>query len=249
MEKLTLYYSEVTFNAESERVVMKTLVIEDDHKILEFLNLGLKGAGYFVDQATDGLTGLEKIKHSTYDIIILDVMLPGLDGLSILSQMRALKIKTPVLILSAKKSLEERIEGLQLGGDDYLVKPFALAELLARVSALIRRSNSASSIPVEETKLIYGDLIMDLEKREVFRQGKKISLQVKEFSLLDYFMRNPGKVITKTLILEKVWGYDFDPQTNVVDVLVCRLRNKVDKDFSEKIIQTHRGVGYVLKED
>ncbi|MBC7538646.1 MAG: response regulator transcription factor [Bacteriovorax sp.] len=227
---------------------MKTLVIEDDVKILEFLDLGLKDAGYEVDKAIDGIEGLEKLRKNIYDIIILDVMLPGIDGLALLSKMRSEKITTPVLILSAKKTLEERIQGLQLGGDDYLVKPFAFAELLARIQALLRRSSTITT-PTEETKLTYGDLVMDLEKREVFRQGKKISLQVKEFSLLDYFMRNPGRVITKALILEKVWGYDFDPQTNVVDVLVCRLRNKVDKDFNEKIIQTHRGVGYVLKQD
>jgi DNA-binding response OmpR family regulator len=228
---------------------MKTLLIEDDSKILEVLELGFKEAGFTTDQATDGTTGWTKLKTNTYDIIILDVMLPGIDGLTLLGKMREEKITTPVLILSAKKSLEERVAGLQQGGDDYLVKPFAFAELLARVNALLRRAASPSATPVEEKKLTYGDLIMDLEKREVYRQGKKISLQVKEFSLLDYFMRNPGKVITKTLILEKVWGYDFDPQTNVVDVLVCRLRNKVDKDFNEKIIQTHRGVGYVLKQD
>ncbi|MDD4975161.1 MAG: response regulator transcription factor [Bacteriovorax sp.] len=228
---------------------MKTLVIEDDVKILEFLELGLNEAGFEVDQASDGLAALEKLRKNSYDIIILDVMLPRMDGLTLLSTMRSEKIITPVLILSAKKTLEERVQGLQLGGDDYLVKPFAFAELLARVQALIRRSTTTAPNAGEETKLTYGDLVMDLEKREVFRQGKKISLQVKEFSLLDYFMRNPGRVITKALILEKVWGYDFDPQTNVVDVLVCRLRNKVDKDFNEKIIQTHRGVGYVLKQD
>ena len=226
---------------------MKTLVIEDDTKILEFLDLGLKDAGFEVDQATNGVEGLEKIRKNKYEIIILDVMLPGIDGLTVLRTLRSEKILTPVLILSAKKSLEEKVQGLELGGDDYLVKPFAFAELLARIQALLRRSSNTLQLP--ETKLVYGDLEMDLEKREVFRQGKKISLQVKEFSLLDYLMRNPGKVITKTLILEKVWGYDFDPQTNVVDVLVCRLRNKIDKDFTEKIIQTHRGVGYVLKQD
>lgn len=225
---------------------MKTLIIEDDAKILEFLDLGLREAGFQVESATDGLSGLEKIKKAAYDIIILDVMLPLMDGLTLLSKLREEKIRTPVLILSAKKSLEERVEGLQKGGDDYLVKPFAFSELLARVQALIRRA--APATPDQLTKLEYGDLVMDLEKREVYRQGKKINLQVKEFALLDYFMRTPEKVITKSLILEKVWGYDFDPQTNVVDVLVCRLRNKVDKDFHEKLIQTHRGVGYVLKQ-
>ena len=227
---------------------MKILVIEDDLKILEVLELGLKEAGFTIDKATDGISGLEKIRTNLYDVVILDVMLPGIDGLTLLSTIRSEKILTPVLILSAKQTLEERVQGLQLGGDDYLVKPFAFAELLARIQALLRRSTNQIQTP-EETKLTYGDLVMDLERREVFRQGKKISLQVKEFSLLDYFMRNPGIVITKALILEKVWGYDFDPQTNVVDVLVCRLRNKVDKDFEDKIIQTHRGVGYVLKQD
>lgn len=225
---------------------MKTLIIEDDSKILEFLDLGLREAGYQVESATDGVIAFEKIKKAAYDIIILDVMLPVMDGFTLLKKIREEKIRTPVLILSAKKSLEERVEGLQMGGDDYLVKPFAFSELLARVQALLRRTAPVEA--TEETKLSYGDLVMDLEKREVYRQGKKISLQVKEFALLDYFMRNPEKVITKSLILEKVWGYDFDPQTNVVDVLVCRLRNKVDKDFNEKVIQTHRGVGYVLKQ-
>ena len=227
---------------------MRTLVIEDDSKILDFLNIGLKEAGYLVDQATDGELAWNKLQHSTYDIIILDVMLPGIDGLSLLKKIRGEKIITPVLILSAKKTLEERIEGLERGGDDYLVKPFAFAELLARMQALTRRTLTNNTL-TEEKKLSYADLVMDLEKREVYRHNKKISLQVKEFSLLEYFIRNPEKVITKTLILEKVWGYDFDPQTNVVDVLVCRLRHKVDKDFDEKIIQTHRGVGYVLKKD
>ncbi len=226
---------------------MKALIIEDDPKILEVLDFGLKDAGFEVDLASDGNLAWKKIRAEIFNIIILDVMLPGIDGLTLLSQLRAEKIQTPVLILSAKKTMEDRVTGLQLGGDDYLVKPFALAELIARVHALVRRS--LGTIANEEKKISYADLTMDLEKREVFRAGKKISLQVKEFTLLDYFIRNPGKVITKSLILEKVWGYDFDPQTNVVDVLVCRLRNKVDKDFNDKIIQTHRGVGYVLKKD
>ena len=225
---------------------MKTLVIEDDAKILDFLDLGLKGAGFEVDFARNGEDGLSKIRKNKYGIIILDIMLPGIDGLGVLRNLRAEKITTPVLILSAKASLEEKIRGLEIGGDDYMVKPFAFSELLARIQALVRRSFTLTALP--ETKLVYGDLAMDLEKREVFREGIKISLQVKEFTLLDYLMRNPEKVITKSLILEKVWGYDFDPQTNVVDVLVCRLRNKIDKDFKEKIIQTHRGVGYVLKQ-
>jgi len=224
---------------------MKTLVIEDDLKILQFLDQGLKQANFSVDTAADGNLGWEKVSNHPYDVIILDMMLPGMDGFSILNKMRTAKIKTPVLILSAKKSLEDRVAGLDQGGDDYLVKPFAFAELLSRVNALIRRARPME----EETSLSYGDISMDLPSREVQRQGKKIVLQVKEFALLEYFMKNPGKVLTKSLILEKIWGYDFDPQTNVVDVLVCRLRNKIDKDFSEKVIQTHRGIGYVLKKD
>jgi DNA-binding response OmpR family regulator len=223
--------------------MMKTLVIEDDVKILQFLDQGLQQAKFAVDTATDGLVAWEKLSHQPYDVVILDMMLPGIDGMSILNRMRTAKIKTPVLILSAKKSLEDRVAGLDQGGDDYIVKPFAFAELLSRVNALIRRSKPQE----EETKLAYADLTMDLQSREVTREGRKISLQVKEFALLEYFMKNPGIVLTKTLILEKIWGYDFDPQTNVVDVLVCRLRNKIDKDFSDKVIQTHRGIGYVLK--
>jgi DNA-binding response OmpR family regulator len=222
---------------------MKVLVIEDDEKILDFLKIGLVDAGFIVDMAMDGNLAQEKLHINKYDIIILDVMLPGIDGLTLLSEMRKNKIMTPVLVLSAKKTLEDRLAGLQLGGDDYLVKPFALAELLARLNALLRRSSITST----DSKLIYADLEIDLEKREVTRGGQKFSLQVREFSLLIYLMQNAGKVLTKSLILEKIWGYDFDPQTNVVDVLVCRLRNKIDKDFAVKLIQTHRGVGYVLK--
>jgi DNA-binding response OmpR family regulator len=226
-------------------VNMNILVIEDDQKILEFLELGLKDAGFTVDFATDGTQGWTKLSTLKYDVIILDVMLPGLDGLTLLRNMRTEKINTPVLVLSAKITLEDRLAGLELGGDDYLVKPFAFAELLARINALLRRNH----VQALENKLVYQDLEIDLEKREVIRDGHKFALQVKEFSLLIYFMQNPGKVLTKSLILEKIWGYDFDPQTNVVDVLVCRLRNKIDKDFPNKMIQTHRGVGYVLKKD
>jgi DNA-binding response OmpR family regulator len=224
---------------------MNVLVIEDDEKIIEFLVIGLKDAGFMCDIANTGTLAQEKFLANTYDIIILDVMLPEIDGLTLLGNMRAKGIKTPVLILSAKKTLEDRVAGLELGGDDYLVKPFAFAELLARINALLRRTTPTT----QENKLVYDDIEVDLEKREVRRGGQKFSLQVREFSLLIYFMQNPGKVLTKSLILEKIWGYDFDPQTNVVDVLVCRLRNKIDKDFDDKLIQTHRGVGYVLKKD
>ena len=226
---------------------MNVLVIEDDTKILELLEIGLKESGYQVDLADNGNSGWEKLKTHKYDVVILDVVLPGMDGLTILSQMRATNILTPVLILSANKSLDDRVNGLESGGDDYLVKPFAFAELIARLHAITRRAPQALTVP--ETKLTYEDVEIDLETREVKRQGQKFALQVREYALMVYFMQNPGKVLTKSLILEKVWGYDFDPQTNVVDVLVCRLRNKIDKDFKDKIIQTHRGVGYVLKKD
>ncbi len=231
---------------------MNILLIEDDKKISEFIELGLQNSGYSSACAYDGKSAWNEIVDKNFDAIILDIMLPDTDGLSLLTQMRAQNISTPVLILSAKKSLEEKIAGLESGGDDYLVKPFAMAELIARLQAITRRSAFAISTTSEtgaEIQLKYCDLIMNLETRDVFRQDKKIILQVKEFALLDLLLRNQEKVITKAIILEKIWGYDFDPQTNVVDVLVCRLRNKIDKDFSEKIIQTHRGVGYVLKKD
>ena len=170
-------------------------------------------------------------------------MLPKLDGLSLVQQMRKENIRTPVIILSAKATVDDRIKGLQAGGDDYLTKPFAFSELLARVQALIRRATQA----VEPTRLVVGDLVMDLLTREVTRAGQKVELQTREFSLLEYLMRHAGRVVTKTMILEHVWDYSFDPQTNVVDVLVHRLRSKVDKDFPRKMISTLRGVGYVLK--
>ena len=179
----------------------------------------------------------------TYDAAVLDIMLPKLDGLSLLRQLRQDKILTPVLILSAKASVDDRVKGLQAGGDDYLTKPFAFSELLARVQALIRRATQTA----EPTKLSAGDLTMDLLTREVARGGQKIELQSREFALLELLLRHPGRAVTKTMILEHVWDYSFDPQTNVVDVLVHRLRAKVDKDFPVKLIQTIRGVGYVLK--
>jgi DNA-binding response OmpR family regulator len=170
-------------------------------------------------------------------------MLPKLDGLTIIERMRQRKILTPVIVLSAKRSVDDRVRGLQTGGDDYLVKPFSFSELLARVHALIRRANHET----EPTRLLMGELSLDLLSREVARAGKKIDLQPREFSLLEYLMRNRGRVVSKTMIIEHVWGYNFDPQTNVVDVLVSRLRNKVDRDFENKLIHTHRGVGYAIK--
>jgi two-component system OmpR family response regulator len=223
---------------------MRVLVVEDDNKIAEFVMSGLKQAGLVVDHAADGEEGLHLALHESYDAVVVDIMLPGLDGLGLIEEMRRKTINTPVLILSAKRTVDDRVKGLQSGGDDYLTKPFAFSELLARVQALIRRSTGSSGTTFLKT----GELSVDLLSRRVVREGTEIELQPKEFSLLEYFMRNSGRVLSKTLILEHIYDYNFDPQTNVVDVLVCRLRNKIDKDFETKLIHTIRGVGYVLKE-
>ena len=222
---------------------MRLLVVEDDAKISSFVIKGLEQSGFAVDHASNGKEGLFLAQTEPYDAAIIDVMLPGLDGLSIIAEMRKAKIATPVIILSAKRSVEDRVRGLQTGSDDYMVKPFTFAELLARVQALIRRSTQAT----EPARLTVGDLSIDLIKREVVRAGQNIELQPREFSLIEYLMRQPGRVVSKTMIMEHIWNYHFDPQTNVVDVLVCRLRNKIDKDFHIKLIHTIRGVGYVIK--
>jgi two-component system, OmpR family, response regulator len=222
---------------------MRILVVEDDKKIASLIVKGFRQAGFAVDHAMDGEDGLHLSLTEPYDTCIIDIMLPKLDGLSIIEKMRHKKINTPVIILSAKRSVDDRVKGLQSGSDDYLVKPFAFSELLARVHAHIRRA-SASVLP---TRLVAGDFQMDLLTREVFRGDQKIDLQPREFALLEYLMRNVGKVVSKTMIMEHVWEYNFDPQTNVVDVLVCRLRNKIERDVDKKMIQIIRGVGYVLK--
>lgn len=222
---------------------MRVLVVEDDDKIASFVVNGLKQNSFAVDHSADGEAGLFMARANPYDAAVIDVMLPKLDGLGLVRQMRADRIKIPVILLSAKATVEDRVKGLQAGGDDYLTKPFAFSELLARVQALIRRATDAA----EPTRLTAGDLTLDLLTREVIRNGCKIELQAREFSLLEYLMRHTGRVVTKTMILEHIWDYSFDPQTNVVDVLVHRLRTKVDKDFPVKLIQTLRGVGYVLK--
>lgn len=224
---------------------MRILVVEDDKKIASFIVKGLKENGFAVDHAANGEDGLHLAMAAPYDASIVDIMLPKLDGLSLVQELRNQKIKLPVIILSAKASVDDRIRGLQSGSDDYLVKPFAFSELLARVQALIRRATSTT----EPTTLSAGDLHLNLVTRDVTRGDQKLDLQAREFSLLEYLMRNAGRVVSKTMILEHVWNYSFDPQTNVVDVLVCRLRNKVDRDFEKKMIQTLRGVGYVLKAD
>jgi DNA-binding response OmpR family regulator len=222
---------------------MRVLIIEDDKKIASFVLKGLKQAGFAVDHAADSEEGLHLVLTEPYDAAVVDIMLPVRDGLSLIEELRRRKINTPVIILSAKRSVDERVRGLQAGGDDYLVKPFAFSELLARVQALIRRASGA----VEPACLTVRDVSVDLLKREVIRAGRRIDLQPREFALLEYLMRNAGKVVSKTMIMEHVWDYHFDPQTNVVDVLVCRLRNKIDKDSMEKMIRTIRGVGYVLE--
>ncbi len=222
---------------------MRILVVEDDKKIASLVVRGMEQAGFAVDHAEDGEDALHLALSEPYDAAIIDLMLPQLDGLTIIERMRQRKILTPVIVLSAKRSVDDRVRGLQTGGDDYLVKPFSFSELLARVHALIRRANHEA----EPTRLVLGELSLDLLSREVTRAGKKIDLQPREFSLLEYLMRSSGRVVSKTMIIEHVWGYSFDPQTNVVDVLVSRLRNKLDRDFVSKLIHTHRGVGYALK--
>ncbi|HAM70286.1 MAG TPA: DNA-binding response regulator [Verrucomicrobiales bacterium] len=222
---------------------MRILVVEDDKKIASFVVSGLKQAGFAVDHSGDGEEALALARSAPYDAAVLDLMLPKRDGLSLLQILRREGIRMPIIILSAKASLDDRIRGLQAGGDDYLTKPFAFSELLARVQALIRRASQST----EPTRLTFADLTIDLLSREVTRGTERIELQAREFALLEYLMRNPGRVVTKTMILEHVWDYSFDPQTNVVDVLVHRLRSKIDKDFPVKLVHTLRGVGYVLK--
>jgi len=224
---------------------MRLLLVEDDKKIALFVTTGLKEAGFAVDHVIDGEDGLHLALTEPYDLAVIDLMLPAVDGLTIIKQMRDHDINTPVLILSAKRSVTERVKGLQTGGDDYLVKPFAFSELLARVQALMRRSSRTSS-PVE---IKVADLALNLVTRKVFRADREIDLQPLEFSLLEYLMRNSGRVVSKTMIMEHVWDYNFNPQTNVVEARICYLRDKIDKDFDAKLIHTVRGVGYVLKEN
>jgi two-component system OmpR family response regulator len=222
---------------------MHALIIEDDRAIADFVARGLREAGFAVDVATDGEEGLAAALDHKPDVAIVDLMLPRRDGLSVIDELRRRGRSTPVLILSARRSVDDRVRGLQAGGDDYLTKPFAFAELLARVQALVRR---ASRSP-EPTTLTVDDLSLDLLTRKVTRAGVSIDLRPREFALLEYLMRNAGKVVSKTMILSHVWEYNFDPQTNIVDVLVSRLRDKIDRPFERKLVQTVRGVGYALR--
>jgi two-component system OmpR family response regulator len=221
---------------------MRALVIEDDPTIASFIEKGLRAEGFAIDRAADGHQGLHLAATEPYDVAIVDVMLPGRDGLSVIEELRRQRIQTPVLILSARRSVDDRVRGLQAGGDDYLVKPFAFPELLARVQALVRRATGTT----EPTRLHVGDLTLDRVSRRVERAGRAIDLRPREFTLLEYLMRNAGRVLSKPMILSHVWDYSFDPRTNVVDVLVSRLREKIDRDFEPKLIRTVRGVGYVL---
>ena len=224
---------------------MRVLVAEDDQVIADFVSQGLREAGYAVDVAATGADALRKALDGGYDAAVMDVMLPEVDGLTVIEQLRAKRQQMPVLILSARHTVDDRVKGLQSGGDDYLTKPFAFAELLARLQALLRRSGGYT----EPTRLGVGDLSLDLLSRRVERAGRPLELRPREFALLEYLMRHPGRVLSKTMILSHVWGYSFDPGTNVVDVLVSRLRDKVDEGFDTKLIQTVRGAGYVLKVD
>ena len=223
---------------------MRILLIEDDKVIASFIIKGLKEAGFVVDHAANGEDGLHLALTEVYDAAIVDIMLPKVDGLTVVTEMRRQGKQTPLIILSAKRSVDDRVKGLQAGSDDYLVKPFAFSELLARVQALIRRASGAA----ETTRLVVADLVMGLLAREVTRGSSTIDLQPREFALLEYLMRNAGRVVSKTMIMEHVWDYNFDPQTNVVEARMSRLRDKIDKDFKSTLIHTVRGAGYVLKE-
>ncbi len=223
---------------------MRVLLVEDDVKIASFITAGLRSAGYAVDHAQDGEEGLHLALTEPYDAAVVDLMLPRRNGLALIKEMRAEKVNSPVLILSAKGSVDDRVKGLETGGDDYLTKPFAFSELLARVQALIRRAGGIS----DPTRLSVGDLSVNLFTREITRGGKQIDLQPREFSLLEYLMRNAGRIVSKTMIMEHVWDYHFDPQTNVVEARISRLRDKIDRDADHKLIHTVRGAGYVLKE-
>jgi DNA-binding response OmpR family regulator len=223
---------------------MKILIVEDDKKLAGFISKGLKEAGFSVVHMDNGEDGLHMITTELFDAAIVDIMLPKLDGLTLIEQMRMAGLNTPVLILSAKREVDDRVKGLQSGGDDYLTKPFAFTELLARIQALLRRASNTT----DPSTLSVADLTLNILTREVKRGEKVLELQPREFVLLEYLMRNAGKVVSKTMIMEHVWDYNFDPQTNVVEVRICRLRDKVDKGFHNKLIHTIRGAGYVLKE-
>jgi two-component system OmpR family response regulator len=225
---------------------MKVLLVEDNERVARFVKKGLSEAGHTIDHADNGRDGMFLAASEPYDVIVMDRMLPGdIDGLGIIGALRKAGSKTPILILSALSDVDERIRGLKSGGDDYLVKPFAFGELLARIDALARRSQDSPA----ETTLVLGDLSMDLLSRKVTRAGKGVPLQPREFKLLEYLMRHANQVVTRTMLLENVWDYHFDPQTNVVDVHVSRLRQKIDAGFERQLLRTIRSAGYMLTAD
>jgi two-component system, OmpR family, response regulator len=224
---------------------MRLLLVEDDEKTASFILKGLRESGYAVDHVSDGQSGLHMALSEPYDTAIIDVMLPKLDGLTLITELRRKNQKLPVIILSARGTTGDRVKGLETGSDDYLTKPFAFSELLARVQALLRRASGVS----EPTSLTVGELTINLLTRQAVRAENKIDLQPREFALLEYLMRNSGRVVSKTMIMEHVWDYNFDPHTNVVEACMCRLRDKIDKGFgARKLIHTIRGVGYVIRE-
>jgi len=223
---------------------MRILVIEDDAQAAQYLTKGLRESGFVVDHAPDGPQGLFLATSETYDAMIVDRMLPGMDGLLIVETIRRNGNQTPVLFLSAMGQVDDRVRGLRAGGDDYLTKPYAFTELLARLEALLRRGAAPAAA---QTQLQIGDLRMDLLSRSVTRSGRKIDLQQREFQILEYLMRHSGQVVTRTMLLENVWNYHFDPQTNVIDVHISRLRQKIDRDFDAPLLQTVRGAGYCLR--
>jgi DNA-binding response OmpR family regulator len=222
---------------------MKILIVEDDKELSNLIAKRLKDEGFTVQQAFDAEEGISYATYDNYDVIILDIMLPKMSGYQIIEYLKNKKIKTPILVLSAKGEIEDKVKGLQLGADDYLTKPFSFPELIARIQVLIRRSKNIEEI----SKLKYADLTMDLFKKEVYRNGKKIDLTAKEFELLKYLLENAERIVTRNMILENVFDIDFDIESNVVDVHIHRLRDKVDKSFEKKLIHTVRGFGYVLK--
>jgi len=224
--------------------LMRVLVIEDDRETAQFLQKALKESGHATDIAEDGETGLSLAQEGNYDVLIVDRMLPRLDGLSVIKELRAKDMRTSVLILSALGDVDDRVKGLRAGGDDYLTKPYAYSELLARVEALARRP-----VPVEqETRYIVGGLVLDRLSHRVTRDGEPIQLQPREYRLLEYLMKHAGQVVTRTMLLEHVWDYHFDPQTNVIDVHVSRLRAKIDKNFEKPLLHTVRGAGYTIRD-
>ena len=222
---------------------MKIAVVEDDAKSAAFIIKGLKENGDVVAHFSNGKEGLQHLKNEDFDLAVLDIMLPEMDGFAVLKALRDARNNVPVIILSARDNVDDKVKGLELGGDDYMAKPFSLAELLARISAILRRKSSSQDLTV----LSYADLTMDLLARKVTRGKEKIELQPQEFMLLEYLLRNAGKVVSRTMIIEHVWEYNFDPRTNIVETRMCRLREKIDKPFERKLIQTLRGFGYVLE--